>query len=109
MIGDTPYDIESAHRAGVKTIALRCGGFWTDQDFYHAIAIYDSPHDLLERIQSSPLLQNRAFPRKSPVLSHGKKHAFRVRAQLKNSRTSEPSENAHGSELTRIEPGKSVA
>jgi HAD superfamily hydrolase (TIGR01509 family) len=33
MIGDTPYDIEAARRAGVAAIALRCGGYWTDDDF----------------------------------------------------------------------------
>ena len=30
MLGDTPYDIEAAHRTGLGTIALRCGG-WSDQ------------------------------------------------------------------------------
>lgn len=33
MIGDTPYDIEAARRAGVSCIALRCGGWWSDDDF----------------------------------------------------------------------------
>jgi HAD superfamily hydrolase (TIGR01509 family) len=31
MIGDTPYDIEAARRAGVATIAFRSGG-WLDHD-----------------------------------------------------------------------------
>jgi HAD superfamily hydrolase (TIGR01509 family) len=26
MLGDTPYDVKSAHRAGVAVIAFRCGG-----------------------------------------------------------------------------------
>jgi hypothetical protein len=30
MIGDTPYDIESAGKANVGVIALRCGGFSDD-------------------------------------------------------------------------------
>jgi HAD superfamily hydrolase (TIGR01509 family) len=30
MIGDTPYDIDAAGRAGIGAIALRCGGYWTD-------------------------------------------------------------------------------
>jgi phosphoglycolate phosphatase-like HAD superfamily hydrolase len=47
MIGDTPYDIEAAARAGVATIALRCGGYWTDADHRGAIAIYDDPAALL--------------------------------------------------------------
>jgi len=49
MVGDTPYDIEAARRAGVAAIALRCGGYWTDGDLRGAIAIYDDPADLLAR------------------------------------------------------------
>lgn len=49
MIGDTPYDIEAARRAGVDAIALRCGGHWTDADLSGAIAIFDDPQDLLTR------------------------------------------------------------
>ena len=52
MIGDTPYDIEAARRAGVDAIALRCGGHWTDADLSGAIAIFDDPQDLLT--QESP-------------------------------------------------------
>jgi phosphoglycolate phosphatase-like HAD superfamily hydrolase len=47
MIGNTPHDIEAAARAGVRAVALRCGGFWTDGDLRHAIAIYDHPEALL--------------------------------------------------------------
>jgi HAD superfamily hydrolase (TIGR01509 family) len=47
MIGDTPYDVEAAQRAGVKIVALRCGGWWSDIDLKHADAIYDAPGDLL--------------------------------------------------------------
>ena len=47
MIGDTPYDVEAARRAGVDAIALRCGGYWTDADLAGAIAIFDDPQDLL--------------------------------------------------------------
>ena len=49
MIGDTPYDVEAARRAGVACIAVRCGG-WSDADLQGAIAIYDGPWDLLARI-----------------------------------------------------------
>ncbi len=31
MIGDTPYDLEAATHAGVKLVAVRCGG-WSDAD-----------------------------------------------------------------------------
>jgi HAD superfamily hydrolase (TIGR01509 family) len=54
MIGDTPYDVAAAARAGVSTIALRSGG-WKDRDLDGAIAIYDDPADLLARIDQSPL------------------------------------------------------
>ena len=54
MIGDTPYDIEAASRAGVRAIAFRCGG-WKDPNLGGAIAIYDGPWDLLARIDDSPL------------------------------------------------------
>ena len=50
MVGDTPYDIEAAHRAGVAAIALRCGGHWTDADLSGAIDIYDDPAALLARL-----------------------------------------------------------
>jgi len=48
MIGDTPYDIEAARRAGVRTIALRCGGWWDDAALAGAAAIYDDPASLSE-------------------------------------------------------------
>jgi HAD superfamily hydrolase (TIGR01509 family) len=55
MIGDTPYDIESAARAGVSTIAFRCGGWWSDEELAGAIAIYDDPAELLQNYEYSPL------------------------------------------------------
>lgn len=54
MIGDTPYDIEAATRAGVPVIAFRSGG-WSDADLRGAVAIYDGPADLLANLESSPL------------------------------------------------------
>jgi len=47
MVGDTPYDIEAARRAGVAAIALRCGGHWTDADLRGATDICDNPAALL--------------------------------------------------------------
>jgi HAD superfamily hydrolase (TIGR01509 family) len=54
MIGDTPYDIEAARRAGVRVVALRCGG-WGDADLQGATAVYDDPADLAARLDDSPL------------------------------------------------------
>lgn len=56
MIGDTPYDIEAARRAGLATIALRCGG-WDDTNLHGSIAIYDDPGDLLNRLGQSPFFR----------------------------------------------------
>lgn len=56
MIGDSPYDIEAAEKAGVGVIAVRCGGF-SDEDLKNAIAIYNDPADLLTNYDTSPLSQ----------------------------------------------------
>jgi HAD superfamily hydrolase (TIGR01509 family) len=53
LIGDTPYDVEAASRAGVDTVAFLCGG-WTAGALEGAIAIYEDPADLLRRFTSSP-------------------------------------------------------
>lgn len=53
LLGDTPYDVEAAGRAGVAAVGLRCGG-WKDADLAGAIAIYDDPADLLLHFDSSP-------------------------------------------------------
>lgn len=49
MLGDTPYDIEAAGRAGVPTLIVRCGGWWKDSDFGDAIGVYDDPAALLSK------------------------------------------------------------
>jgi HAD superfamily hydrolase (TIGR01509 family) len=54
LIGDTPYDLEAAARAGVAMIAVRSGG-WGDGDLRDALAVYDDPADLLSNIRQSPL------------------------------------------------------
>jgi HAD superfamily hydrolase (TIGR01509 family) len=53
MLGDTPYDVEASGRAGVRCVALRCGG-WGDADLGDAVAVYDDPSDLLTRYAESP-------------------------------------------------------
>ena len=54
MIGDTPYDVEAASRAGVRIIGFRSGG-WGDDDLAGAVEIYDGPEHLLELYSSSLL------------------------------------------------------
>ena len=57
MIGDTPYDMEAAARAGVRFIGFRCGG-WDGERLRGAIAVYDGPADLLARFDGSPLVRS---------------------------------------------------
>jgi HAD superfamily hydrolase (TIGR01509 family) len=52
MVGDTPYDIEAAGRAGIQSIAFRSGG-WKDPDLRGAAEIYDGPADLVANIDRS--------------------------------------------------------
>ena len=54
MLGDTPYDVQAATRAGVPAIALRCGG-WNDAALAGAVAVYDDPAHLLREIEASVL------------------------------------------------------
>jgi HAD superfamily hydrolase (TIGR01509 family) len=53
-LGDTPYDVEAAHKAGTTIVALRCGG-WSDVDLRAADAIYATPAELLTSPQRFPL------------------------------------------------------
>ena len=54
MLGDTPYDLEAAAKAGIESIAFRSGG-WDDKDLSQAIAIYTDTADLLAHYDTSPL------------------------------------------------------
>jgi len=53
MVGDTPYDVEAARRAGIEIIGLRSGG-WSDAELHGAIAVYADPADLLDHYDLSP-------------------------------------------------------
>jgi phosphoglycolate phosphatase-like HAD superfamily hydrolase len=55
MLEDTPYYIRAASASGVHTIALRCGGWWNDEAFADAVAVYNDPADLLLQFDSSVL------------------------------------------------------
>jgi HAD superfamily hydrolase (TIGR01509 family) len=54
MIGDTPYDVEAAGRAGVRIIALECGG-WGRADLRNAAEVYRDASELLDRYEESIL------------------------------------------------------
>ena len=53
FLGDTPYDLEAGRKAGVRVVALRCGG-WDDADLGGAEQVYADPADLLARFDESP-------------------------------------------------------
>lgn len=55
-IGDTPYDAEAAHKAGIRTIGMLCGGS-TEASLRQAgcVEIYPSPAALFTRFEASLL------------------------------------------------------
>lgn len=56
VVGDTAWDVIAARKVGIRTVALRCGGFPEDElRDSGALAIFDDPADLLARFDSSPL------------------------------------------------------
>lgn len=65
MLGDTPWDIKAAAKAGVITVAFTCGG-WNSEDLKDAIAVYEGPWQLLENFEDSALcghLDKKLFAR----------------------------------------------
>jgi HAD superfamily hydrolase (TIGR01509 family) len=58
MLGDTPYDVESATRAGVRIVAVRSGG-WAEDDLAGAVAVYEHPAALLAGYDESPFGRGR--------------------------------------------------
>jgi phosphoglycolate phosphatase-like HAD superfamily hydrolase len=60
LLGDTPYDVEAGHRAGVEVVALRCGG-WGDASLQGAVDIYDDARDILYHFSTSPFSAVRSI------------------------------------------------
>jgi phosphoglycolate phosphatase-like HAD superfamily hydrolase len=52
MIGDTPYDVEAALRAGIRIVAFECGG-WRREELQGASEVYRDASDLLQRYNTS--------------------------------------------------------
>lgn len=51
MIGDSPWDAEAGLRVGVRTIAVRCGGFSDAQLREHgAMRVVDTPRELIGQL-----------------------------------------------------------
>lgn len=61
MIGDTPYDVAAARRAGIEIVGVECGG-WTKKALAGAVAVYRDPAHLLAEYESS-LFASRALAR----------------------------------------------
>jgi HAD superfamily hydrolase (TIGR01509 family) len=73
VVGDTPYDVEAAAKLGIRTIAVRCGGFSDDVlRAAGASEIYDGPQDLLRGYDSSLIVgqaQNPSGSATGPISS----------------------------------------
>ena len=56
MVGDTPWDVQAAEKAGVATIAVLTGGF-SEEELRDAgaIAVFESIEDLRQRLSETPL------------------------------------------------------
>jgi HAD superfamily hydrolase (TIGR01509 family) len=54
LIGDTPYDVQAARRAGVACIGVRCGGR-SAGELEGAIAVFADPAEILARLDEPPL------------------------------------------------------
>jgi len=56
MLGDTPWDVEAARKAGIETICVMTGGF-SEQELTDAgaVAVFESIEELRERLDATPL------------------------------------------------------
>ncbi|MBV9414638.1 MAG: HAD family hydrolase [Solirubrobacterales bacterium] len=56
MVGDTPWDVEAAGKAGVSTVTVRTGGFAVAElEEAGAIAVFESVAELCEKLDQTPL------------------------------------------------------
>jgi HAD superfamily hydrolase (TIGR01509 family) len=56
MVGDTPWDVKAAERAGVPTITVRTGGFGSEElKEAGAVALFESVAELVERLDETGL------------------------------------------------------
>lgn len=57
-LGDTPYDAESAGKAGVRTIGVTTGG-WTREELMAAgcVEVYEGVAELADRLEESALIR----------------------------------------------------
>ena len=56
MVGDTPWDVQAAERAGIETVAVLTGGFSAAElREAGAVAVFESIEELSEAIDETPL------------------------------------------------------
>jgi HAD superfamily hydrolase (TIGR01549 family) len=57
MVGDTPWDVEAARKAGLETVTVITGGF-SEQELRDAgaVAVYDSLAELARNLDSPPFV-----------------------------------------------------
>jgi len=56
MVGDTPWDVEAARRAGVETICVITGGFSRQElEEAGAAAVFESVDELRRNLARTPL------------------------------------------------------
>jgi HAD superfamily hydrolase (TIGR01549 family) len=57
MVGDTPWDIEAARKAGLDTIAVLTGGAYSAAELRDAgaIAVFESVGEMKDRLAETPL------------------------------------------------------
>jgi HAD superfamily hydrolase (TIGR01509 family) len=58
FLGDTPYDVEAAAKAGVRAVAFTCGG-WSREQLAGAVAVYQGPWELLAAFERSPFAERK--------------------------------------------------
>jgi HAD superfamily hydrolase (TIGR01549 family) len=57
MVGDTPWDVEAASKAGLQTIAVLTGGAYSEEELRDAgaVAVFESVRELKAGLDSTPL------------------------------------------------------
>jgi HAD superfamily hydrolase (TIGR01509 family) len=57
LVGDTPWDVEAAKKAGIETVCVITGG-WSKHELRDAgaIAVFESAVELRERLDETPLV-----------------------------------------------------
>jgi HAD superfamily hydrolase (TIGR01509 family) len=57
LVGDTPWDVEAASKAGVETVCVITGG-WSKQELREAgaIAVFESVDELRRHLEETPLI-----------------------------------------------------